>query len=94
MQGKQDVFLQRANLLNQECEQLQSRLVELVDEEQSLRDQNVTLQRKSELAEGTIATLKVSICVTYFDKLFFPLYVLLTSLYFFSSFSIRASGVL
>ena len=59
MQGKQERLLERANLLSQECEQLQSKIVELDDEEHRLREENMALQRRNEVAERTIAKLKV-----------------------------------
>ena len=59
MQTKQEMLLQRADQLDQECEKLQNRLLEIEDERERLLNEKEFLESKNENAEKASADLKV-----------------------------------
>ena len=60
MQIKQEALLQRANQLDQECEELQNRINEMEEERDTILNDFEVVKDEREASEKEVAEMKVS----------------------------------
>ena len=60
MQAKQELLLQRANQLDQECEDLQNRLTEMEEDKENLENECEAMKCENELVAKKSVDLQVS----------------------------------
>ena len=64
MQAKQELLLQRANQLDEECEELQNRLTEMEEDKEKLENECEAVKSENELVAKKSVDLQVSY-ITY-----------------------------